>query len=141
MHLLQKFWRRLLICFPCVLQEIKPTHYLKEISTTNEFWQSISPDSFISVFGKYERRVWLFLDHNGEHLEQFLWKLIFWPWNNLNVLVKLLEKIRVSSQLTKNVRIITLALFLQKTTKQRILKNNDLKFCNQRLRALWRNFM
>jgi hypothetical protein len=54
----------------------------------------------------------------------------------LNVLIKLLEKIRVSSQLTKNVRIITLALFLQKTTKQRILKNNDLKFCNQRLRAL-----
>jgi hypothetical protein len=38
MALNRNFLRRILICFLCVLQEIKPTHYPKQI------------DSFIRVF-------------------------------------------------------------------------------------------
>jgi hypothetical protein len=89
----------------------------------NSYCQSISPDSFINVFENMKRRLWLCVDHNGEHFEQFLWQLIFWLWTNLNVLN--IARKDTSSQLTKNLKIITFALFLQKPSKQRIVENNS----------------
>jgi hypothetical protein len=54
--------------------------------TITEFCQSISPVCLINVFENVKRRLRLCLDHNEEYFEQFLWKLIFCPWSNLNVL-------------------------------------------------------
>jgi hypothetical protein len=57
MALIAKILKEDINLFPLCVARNK-THTLPyQIFIINEFWQSISPDSFISVFGKYERRV------------------------------------------------------------------------------------